>query len=248
MDENNRKYKLSPVAIICYVLAAGVLLYTCYMVGSLCAEIRAYYGQFGLSAPLSIYLTYSLQSLSPLFYAIVFFMLGYILDTVRKADPANYYVKEDNAFAPVAAPAAAADMAVPEMTSVEEDFARSLDAELRADEWKAAKKPEVKAEPKAEVKDEVKAEIKTEAKAEKKTENRKPRNNNRSGSGKQGGSRSNSGAKKSEGEGKSGKSGGNNQQRKSGSRKPSQSKAKAEAKAVSESEETVKIVDETENK
>ena len=218
MDNNGKKYKKSIVTLLCYIFAVIVLLYTSYSIGSLCAEIKAYYNAYGLSAPLSLYLTYSLQSAQPLIYAGLFFVLGYILDEVRKNNPAYYVSAEDKpegrakgsrllsmteAMTGVSDTGAdgLSGLSAEDRLSVEEEFARSLDEVLKA----YSPKPEasaVWAPPEAKApaaKPEVKAEEKPEAAV--KTENKKPR--------------SSSGKKPS----------GNKQ---GGGKKPSQSKPKAE--------------------
>ncbi len=158
MDSKVKKYKKSPVAIICYVLAALMLVYTCYMIGNTVATINQYYSQYDMNASFGEYFTYIMQSaLTPLINTIMLFMAAYILDAVRKADPANYIsedekldakdakkeAKDAKQFARAEAAAAKAGFTTTTESSVEADFVASLDAELAADEMKAktAKKP-----------------------------------------------------------------------------------------------------------
>ena len=234
MEKAEKKYRRSPISIACYVLAAAMLVYVCYLIGSTIQTINTYYAQYGMSAQPMEYITYTLQAaLQPIVYTVVFFMLGCILDAVRMNNENNYKTDEELAQAAAAkkqareakkiakgeAAAIKAGNVTTDEISVEADFARSLDEELKADEKKA----------------------------ENKTGNgsgggnRKPRNNNynRSDSNRNNSNRSgnsgrkrpeggkNEGGKKEEGkkeggkkEGGSGKSGGNGGQRRSSNRKP----------------------------
>ena len=220
MKKDGKKYRRNWVSAVCYGLAAAMLIYVCYQVGSTVKTINEYYAQYGMSAQPIEYVTYCLQSaLQPIVYTVVFFMCGYILDEVRKNNKAYYLTDEEvvelaaakreareaKKFAKGEKAAAKAGYVAPDENSVEADFAKSLDAELKAEE----KKVEVKAESK------------------------KPYNNyNKSNQNKQGGSKSNQNRNKSEGGNKSGNGGNKNGgQRRSNNRKPKMedaSKAKAD--------------------
>ena len=86
MDKNSeKKFIQSPVAIICYVLAAIMLIYACFQAGSTVQQINEYYSGYGMTAKPSEYIAYVLQAMmQPLLYAVTIFMLGYILNAVRK--------------------------------------------------------------------------------------------------------------------------------------------------------------------
>ena len=151
MDNSIKKYRKSGVATVCYVFAAILLLYTCYLAGSTVGQINEYYAQYGMSAKPMEYVTYVAQNALPfLIYTVVVFMLGYILDAVRKTDPSNYMTDEEFEDAKAAKKeakearkiakgekkAAAKANAVSEENSVAEDFANDLDKELKAAEKK----------------------------------------------------------------------------------------------------------------
>ena len=244
MKKDGKKYRRNWVSAVCYGLAAAMLIYVCYQVGSTVKTINEYYAQYGMSAQPIEYVTYCLQSaLQPIVYTVVFFMCGYILDEVRKNNKAYYLTDEElvelaaakreareaKKFAKGEKAAAKAGYVAPDENSVEADFAKSLDAELKAEE----KKVEVKAESKPEFKAENKTEFKFEDKPENKGENKKPYNNyNKSNQNRQGGSKPNQNRNKSEGGNKSGNGGNKNGgQRRSNNRKPKMedaSKAKAD--------------------
>jgi uncharacterized membrane protein len=148
---NEKKYKKSPVAIICYLLSAAMLIYTCYMIGNTVHTINEYYAQYEMSASLGEYVTYLLQSaLDPMVYTVIFFMLGYILDAVRKNNPANFVseaeieeaknakkeAKDAKQAAKAEAAAAKSQVVVTEENSVEADFEKSFDEAMKKDEEK----------------------------------------------------------------------------------------------------------------
>ncbi|MBE6042027.1 MAG: hypothetical protein E7220_05850 [Clostridiales bacterium] len=115
-----KKFRKSPIAIICYVLAALLFVYFCYMAATTVAQIRDYYGSYGMSAGIGEIIAYVLQNgLSMLVSAITVFMAGYILEAVRKLDPANY-VEPSAEVVTVDAPAEAAEDAAEEAVAVEE--------------------------------------------------------------------------------------------------------------------------------
>lgn len=163
---SNKVYKQSPIAIVCYVLAALMVLYACYTAGNTVKQINEYYSSYGMSASAKEYLTYVAQALiEPLIHAFTFFMAGYILTAVRKLDPKNYVAekaakkpeakKEDKTVefnksaekAETKAAKAAVDTkkaaekakteVKEEPKTAKEEFEESLEAELKKDEEKA---------------------------------------------------------------------------------------------------------------
>ena len=92
MKNEGKKYRRSPISIVCYVLAAIMLVYVCYTIVSTVQTINEYYAQYGMSAQPIEYVTYSLQAaLQYIVYMIVFFMCGYILDAVRMNNKSKYH-------------------------------------------------------------------------------------------------------------------------------------------------------------
>ena len=169
MYDKKKKFRRSPVTIICYVLAALMLIYTCYQGGTTVHQINEYYGQYGMKATPVEYITYVGQAImATLINAIVLFMLAKIHDDVRKKNPANFRSDEDIAEAAeekkaakdtkqfekgekAAAKAAAekGDVSVSVKTESEEpvvvDFAvADVDVEPEAPNTPAAKKPAAK--------------------------------------------------------------------------------------------------------
>ena len=166
MDNKEKKYRRSALSIACYVIALLMLLYIIYMAGSTAAQINQYYAQYEMKAQPMEYFTYIMQSvMEPLINAVIFFMLGYILDEVRKNNHAYYlsdeeieqaknariearnakieerYAKQEakaaaKAAAAEEAAAAKAEIATIAESSVEEDFVRSLDEELNKESVK----------------------------------------------------------------------------------------------------------------
>lgn len=150
-----KKYRRSKVATVCYVLAALMLVYTCYQIGNTIFTIVQYYAQYDMNATPSEYFTYIMQNgLSPLINAVVLFMLGYILDAVRKLDPKNW-LSDD------------------EIADKKEEKQASKDAkQFEKKEAKTGSKPAVKDEPvvadfTADVKEDDKAEAPKKAPAKK---------------------------------------------------------------------------------
>ena len=243
MKKDEKKYRNSGVSLACYVIAALMFGYVCYQIGTTVHTINEYYESYGMSAQPLEYVTYSLQSaLQPIVYMIVIFMLGYILDAVRRNNPAYYLTDEEvleaqearkqareaKKFAKGEAAALKAGNVTTTEKSVEADFAKSLDEELKAAE-----------------------------KAEAKPENKKPRSSyNKSGQNKQGGSKSNSskssnsnsGSKSGSGTGKSSSKQNNNNggsksssgQRKSSNKKPAD-KPKMEDATKSKAEDGFEV-------
>lgn len=242
MKKDEKKYRNSGVSLACYVIAALMFGYVCYQIGTTVHTINEYYESYGMSAQPLEYVTYSLQSaLQPIVYMIVIFMLGYILDAVRRNNPAYYLTDEEvleaqearkqareaKKFAKGEAAALKAGNVTTTEKSVEADFAKSLDEELKAAEKKAETKPE----------------------------NKKPRSSyNKTGQSKQGGSKSNSskisnsGSKSGSGTGKSSSKQNNNNggsksssgQHKSSNKKPAD-KPKMEDATKSKAEDGFEV-------
>lgn len=228
MKKDGKKYRRSVVSVACYVIAILMFGYVCYQIGTTVQTINEYYAQYGMSAQPLEYVTYTLQSaLQPIVYTIVIFMLGYILDAVRRNNKAYYLTDEEvleakeekkqareaKKYAKGEAAALKAGNVTAAEDSVEADFAKSLNEELKADEKKA----------------------------EAKSENRKPRSNNRSGQNRQGaGKSSNSGQRKSSNN--SSKSG-NGGQRKSSKKPADKPKLEDAAKAKADDGFEVTLTD-----
>ena len=149
MKKDGKKYIKSKVAVVCYVLSALMLIYTCYQIGSTVATINEYYAQYDMKAAFGEYFMYITQNaLSTFISAVTFFMLAYILDTVRRADPANWLspeeieeraiakkqAREARQIAKGEKAAAKAGIVTTDEKSVEADFTESLNAELKAAE------------------------------------------------------------------------------------------------------------------
>ena len=228
MKKDGKKYRRSGISVACYVIAILMFGYVCYQIGTTVQTINEYYAQYGMSAQPLEYVTYTLQSaLQPIVYTIVIFMLGYILDAVRRNNKAYYLTDEEvleakeekkqareaKKFAKGEAAALKAGNVTAAEDSVEADFAKSLNEELKADEKKA----------------------------EAKSENRKPRSNNRSGQNRQGaGKSSNGGQRKSSNN--SSKSG-NGGQRKSSKKPADKPKLEDAAKAKADDGFEVTLTD-----
>lgn len=228
MKKDGKKYRRSGISVACYVIAILMFGYVCYQIGTTVQTINEYYAQYGMSAQPLEYVTYTLQSaLQPIVYTIVIFMLGYILDAVRRNNKAYYLsdeevleakeekkqAREAKKYAKGEAAALKAGNVTAAEDSVEADFAKSLNEELKADEKKA----------------------------EAKSENRKPRSNNRSGQNRQGaGKSSNSGQRKSSNN--SSKSG-NGGQRKSSKKPADKPKLEDAAKAKADDGFEVTLTD-----
>ena len=228
MKKDGKKYRRSGISVACYVIAILMFGYVCYQIGTTVQTINEYYAQYGMSAQPLEYVTYTLQSaLQPIVYTIVIFMLGYILDAVRRNNKAYYLTDEEvleakeekkqareaKKYAKGEAAALKAGNVTAAEDSVEADFAKSLNEELKADEKKA----------------------------EAKSENRKPRSNNRSGQNRQGaGKSSNSGQRKSSNN--SSKSG-NGGQRKSSKKPADKPKLEDAAKAKADDGFEVTLTD-----
>ena len=230
-----KKYRRSRFAIACYVLAAAMLIFACYLGGRTVMVINQSFADRPVDPTAGIYFNYILeQTLQPLFYMVVFFMLGYILDEVRKNNKAYYLSDEEIAEAAIArkeareakkfakgeAAAAKAGNVTGDELSVEADFARSLDAELKADLKKTGYKKTSGGNRKQ-------GGNKNNA-SKKRADGRKENNGGEGKGGDNKGQNQNQGSKGSDGKGQSGK-GGNNQHK-----KPAQPKQKNDAQPKKE--------------
>ena len=93
---NEKKLRKSPVVIALYVVAALVLIYAVYLVGSTVSYISSYYGQYGATPGVGETVGYVMQSVyQPLVMAILLGAAGYILNEVRALNPAYYATKEE---------------------------------------------------------------------------------------------------------------------------------------------------------
>lgn len=93
---NEKKLRKSPVVIALYVVAALVLIYAVYLVGSTVSYISSYYGQYGATPGFGETVGYVMQSVyQPLVMAILLGAAGYILNEVRALNPAYYATKEE---------------------------------------------------------------------------------------------------------------------------------------------------------
>lgn len=142
---NEKKLRKSPVTIILFVLAAIMLIYALYLVGSTIAYIVNYYAQYGMSPQLGESVGYVLQSTyQPLGLAILIGAAGFILKEVRALNPANYVTKEEIAVAKAAKTVEVATEEVAteeteEVTEAEETVAETAEeVEAVAEEAEAA--------------------------------------------------------------------------------------------------------------
>ena len=95
-----KKFRRSPVAIACYVLAALTAAYFIAVIFSTMSTIHQYYAQYQMSAGFGETVGYLLQNgLSPLVSAVTLFMAGFILEEVRKLNPSNWMTEEELAEA-----------------------------------------------------------------------------------------------------------------------------------------------------
>ena len=250
MNNDVKKYRLSPVAVISYAIAVMILLFVCYQVGKMVGEINQYYAAQGLKPAFSDYFVYTIPAMLPsLRNCFIFFMLGYILDAVRKNNPANYKTQEEIEEEKIArqearearkaargeAAAAKAGNIVEEGSSVEADFAKSLEEELKADgkgQFKQYKKPERKSGNNGS----------GEKKTVKKGGNRSANSRKKADGAGSGRNNSNNGGNNNNGGSNAGKNSGNggrgnnanNNNHRGGTRKPAADKAKPAVKEVKE--------------
>ena len=95
-----KKFKKSPIAIVCYIIASIFAVYFIAVIFSTLHSINEYYASYDMQAGFGETLGYLLQNgLGPLTNAILIFMAGFILDEVRKLNPANWMTEEEIAEA-----------------------------------------------------------------------------------------------------------------------------------------------------
>ena len=104
-----KKYKKSTFTLVCYVLAAIMLVYAFYTIGSTISYLSSYFAAYGtsLSDNFGDAISYIVTStIQPLAFAVLFFMAGLVLDEVRKLNP-KYYLTDEEVAQLAAAKAAA---------------------------------------------------------------------------------------------------------------------------------------------
>lgn len=95
-----KKFRKSPIAIACYIISGLVFVYFVAVVASTIVSIYQYYSGYDMAPGFGETLGYVLQNgLSPLVSAITIFMAGFILEEVRKLNPANWMTDEEIADA-----------------------------------------------------------------------------------------------------------------------------------------------------
>lgn len=95
-----KKFRKSPIAIVCYVFAAIFIAYFASVVVTTITTINEYYAAYGMSASFGEVVAYLFQQgLTPLVAAIVTCVSGIILEEVRKLNPANWATDEEIAEA-----------------------------------------------------------------------------------------------------------------------------------------------------
>ena len=93
---NEKTLKKSPVVIVLYVVAALMLIYDFYLIGSTISQITSYYAAYGVAPALGEVLGYIIQTaLQPLVMTILLGAAAFILNEVRALNPANYATKEE---------------------------------------------------------------------------------------------------------------------------------------------------------
>lgn len=91
-----KKYRRSPLSIVCYVLAAIFAANFILVISSTLTEINQYYATYGMQPGFGEVLRYMLQMGStPLFTAVATFMVGIIFNEIRKQNPANWAADEE---------------------------------------------------------------------------------------------------------------------------------------------------------
>lgn len=97
---NEKKFRRSPIAIACYVIAALMAAYTVYTFVSTVSYISNYLASYGMTVTdnFADSVSYILSAvIQPLALTIVVFMAGYILEEVRTLNPYYYYSDEEKA-------------------------------------------------------------------------------------------------------------------------------------------------------
>lgn len=96
----NKKFRKSPIAIACYVIAALILIYTISTIVGTVTYLQDYFAAYGMTMASNMKdsLSYILSScVQPLSFAVLIFMAGYILEEVRSQNPDYYYTDEEAA-------------------------------------------------------------------------------------------------------------------------------------------------------
>ena len=95
-----KKFQKSPIAIVCYVIAALLAVYFIAVIVSTMRTISEYYAAYNMSPGFGETVAYIMQNgLSPLVSAITMFMAGFILEEVRKLNPSNWMTDDELADA-----------------------------------------------------------------------------------------------------------------------------------------------------
>lgn len=85
------KFRRSRISIACYAFAAIIAIYFIASCVSTYVSVRDYYAAYQMTPGFFEVFGYILQNgINTVIYAVLVFMAGYILDAVRKLDPANY--------------------------------------------------------------------------------------------------------------------------------------------------------------
>lgn len=83
-----KKYKVSPVSIIAYVVAALLLVNFGVSAAQTVSQVNQYYAQYGMTPGFSEVVSYVMQNgLTPLVLAFLSFLGGYTLSQVWKLNP-----------------------------------------------------------------------------------------------------------------------------------------------------------------
>lgn len=169
-----KKFKKSPIAIVCYVFAAIFAVYLISTEVSSVHSIYEYYAPYDMTPGFSEVLMYAIQQgITPLAAAIVTCMAGLILEEVRKLNPANWTeaAEEKAPAAEETAEVEIADADASEDTVVFEEDAETVSEEAEAAAEEAAEEAEAAAEDAEAVAAEAEAAVEEAAEeAEKKAE------------------------------------------------------------------------------
>lgn len=129
---NEKKFRRSPIAIACYVIAAIGMIYSIYTIGSTVAYLNEYFASYGMTVAgnLKDALGYVLSSVvQPFSFAVIIFVAGYILDEVRALNPAYYYVPSEKPSKKAKKDEAVEETVVEAVEVVEASEAEAADAE-----------------------------------------------------------------------------------------------------------------------
>ena len=131
-----KQFRKSPIALACYIISALLLVYFLFVCATTISTINQYYASYDMKASFGETLGYLVQSgLSPLVSAITVFMAGYILEEVRKLNPANWMTEDEIAEAREAKKMAreAKQIAKGEVAKAKADAKAEAEAEARAE-------------------------------------------------------------------------------------------------------------------